>query len=406
MGFNDINLQVSGPQQPASTYKTKVLKGQVPFATQVTEPNTKYVIKHNFVLNGDVAIPENCILEFDGGSISGGNVKFTDTIICGAPKINNQTTNVSGNVYDSTGNKVNAIYFWKTNKVTKLRANIWGDNRNGERAEDFIARKRVLNYLGFNEFNLNLDFYDNQLKIAHVADYSGDACKTFIDSLNLDVRSIKFRNTNEADLTNHISELNTWITKILDENWFPYIEAISVLNENQDSFSNVTTMTAYATLIETLQQSYPNVKFSVCTIGLWSTYPSSWIDIFRTKGIKTIYSDFYPKVSDNDENYSMYLEAFHNLSDGTFSYYKNYFDTIIIGECGSIDNIGGGLTGNPDAISDTYGIKEKVALYYNLLFEEFEKAKIDSAYVWNMFLFKQSDLDYYRENIVKAKGCL
>lgn len=71
MGFNDINLQVSGPQQPTSTYKTKVLKGQVPFATQVTEPNTKYVIKHNFVLNGDVTIPENCILEFDGGSISG-----------------------------------------------------------------------------------------------------------------------------------------------------------------------------------------------------------------------------------------------------------------------------------------------------------------------------------------------
>lgn len=71
MGFNDINIQVSGPQQPASTYKTKVLKGQVPFATQVTEPNTKYVIKHNFVINGDVTIPENCILEFDGGSISG-----------------------------------------------------------------------------------------------------------------------------------------------------------------------------------------------------------------------------------------------------------------------------------------------------------------------------------------------
>ena len=71
MGFNDINLQVSGPQQPASTYKTKVLKGQVPFATQVTEPNTKYVIKHNFVLDGDVTIPANCVLQFDGGSISG-----------------------------------------------------------------------------------------------------------------------------------------------------------------------------------------------------------------------------------------------------------------------------------------------------------------------------------------------
>ena len=65
------NVNVSGPVQPTSTYKTKILKGQVPFATQVTEPNIKYVIKHNFVLNSDVTIPENCILEFDGGSVSG-----------------------------------------------------------------------------------------------------------------------------------------------------------------------------------------------------------------------------------------------------------------------------------------------------------------------------------------------
>lgn len=82
MGFNDINLQVSGPQQPASTYKTKVLKGQVPFAVQVTEPNTKYVIKHNFDLGGEsVTIPENCVLQFDGGSVRNGFLAGQNTII-------------------------------------------------------------------------------------------------------------------------------------------------------------------------------------------------------------------------------------------------------------------------------------------------------------------------------------
>lgn len=67
----DINVNVSGPVQPTSTYKTVVLKGNHSFASQVTEPNTKYVIKHDFVLDGDVTIPNNCVLEFDGGSISG-----------------------------------------------------------------------------------------------------------------------------------------------------------------------------------------------------------------------------------------------------------------------------------------------------------------------------------------------
>ncbi len=69
--YNNINVNVSGPIQPTATYKTKVLKGNHSFASQVTEPNMKYVIKHDFVLDGDVTIPENCILEFDGGSIIG-----------------------------------------------------------------------------------------------------------------------------------------------------------------------------------------------------------------------------------------------------------------------------------------------------------------------------------------------
>lgn len=67
----DINVNVSGPIQPTATYKTKVLKGNHSFASQVTEPNMKYVIKHDFVLDGDITIPANCVLEFDGGSISG-----------------------------------------------------------------------------------------------------------------------------------------------------------------------------------------------------------------------------------------------------------------------------------------------------------------------------------------------
>ena len=119
MGFNDINLQVSGPQQPASIYKTKVLKGQVPFATQVTEPNTKYVIKHNFVLNGDVTIPENCILEFDGGSISGEHtIEFTNTTINGNVKIS--VSVVSGTI----GNK-------ETQKIdSKEEINISNDDKN------------------------------------------------------------------------------------------------------------------------------------------------------------------------------------------------------------------------------------------------------------------------------------
>lgn len=82
MGYNNVNVNVSGPVQPTSTYKTKVLKGNHSFASQVTEPNMKYVIKHNFVLDGgSITIPEGCLLEFDGGAISNGTLVGQSTIL-------------------------------------------------------------------------------------------------------------------------------------------------------------------------------------------------------------------------------------------------------------------------------------------------------------------------------------
>lgn len=82
MSYNNVNVNVSGPVQPTSTYKTKVLKGNHSFASQVTEANMKYVIKYDFDLNGqNVEIPEGCILEFDGGSISNGTLTGNNTIL-------------------------------------------------------------------------------------------------------------------------------------------------------------------------------------------------------------------------------------------------------------------------------------------------------------------------------------
>ena len=82
MSFDNVNVNVSGPVQPTSIYKTKVLKGNQSFASQVTESNTKYVIKHDFDLKGEeVEIPANCVLEFDGGSLTNGTILFNDTYI-------------------------------------------------------------------------------------------------------------------------------------------------------------------------------------------------------------------------------------------------------------------------------------------------------------------------------------
>ena len=75
----DVNVKVTAlttnPNVPV-TYKTVVLKKNfvngVNTLTQdmMSIVNTKYMIKYNYTLGENITIPENCILEFDGGSIA------------------------------------------------------------------------------------------------------------------------------------------------------------------------------------------------------------------------------------------------------------------------------------------------------------------------------------------------
>lgn len=53
----------------------------------ISDENTIYVIRYDFDLKGEtVTIPENCVLEFEGGSLSNGSVDFNHCAVCGLKK--------------------------------------------------------------------------------------------------------------------------------------------------------------------------------------------------------------------------------------------------------------------------------------------------------------------------------
>ena len=83
MGRPNVNVAVGGPKNDhQTTYKTIVLKENIPFDSQVGTTNTKYVIKWDFDLGGStVTIPQDCILEFDGGNLSHGALVGQDTLV-------------------------------------------------------------------------------------------------------------------------------------------------------------------------------------------------------------------------------------------------------------------------------------------------------------------------------------
>lgn len=106
----DVNVKVTAlttnPNVPV-TYKTIILKKNlvngVNTLTQemMSAQNTKYVVKYDYVLGEDITIPANCVLEFDGGSISasGSNDTITGTntgIQAGLVKIFNTDVTLEG----------------------------------------------------------------------------------------------------------------------------------------------------------------------------------------------------------------------------------------------------------------------------------------------------------------------
>ena len=49
--------------------------------SMINKPNTTYIIRRDYLLSEDITIPANCVLKFRGGSICGGRITGSNTII-------------------------------------------------------------------------------------------------------------------------------------------------------------------------------------------------------------------------------------------------------------------------------------------------------------------------------------
>ena len=78
------NINVGGAANGIQTYKTIVLKPNIPFAQQLGNEDTIYVIKWDYDLGGgEINVPANCVLKFDGGSLNNGSITLSNTYVEG-----------------------------------------------------------------------------------------------------------------------------------------------------------------------------------------------------------------------------------------------------------------------------------------------------------------------------------
>lgn len=99
--YRDISVNIGGlkKEQTNKIYDITTLKNNLPFKSQIEDKeNTRFIVKWDFDLNDEsITIGENCILEFDGGSIDNGELIGQNTIIDSGP------TQIFGDNIELTG---------------------------------------------------------------------------------------------------------------------------------------------------------------------------------------------------------------------------------------------------------------------------------------------------------------
>lgn len=127
---NDINEEVAAVPYNATTPNGMgkvVLKKNDNFKQVVeaqTNGNTIFVIKYDFTLTGNVTVPANCVLEFDGGSISGAYI------------ITGNDTNIKANEKDVI---FTAVSFAGTWNITNIYATWFSDIEQTNRLKQVFA---------------------------------------------------------------------------------------------------------------------------------------------------------------------------------------------------------------------------------------------------------------------------
>ena len=93
-----INIGLSNYQ---SIYKCKVLQpknGTLLTQDMILEPNTKYIINHILNLNRQtIKIPENCIIEINGGQLKNGTLVGNNTILLNPNGVDSIFNNITQN---------------------------------------------------------------------------------------------------------------------------------------------------------------------------------------------------------------------------------------------------------------------------------------------------------------------
>lgn len=368
-------------------YLRKNIVGDKNVLTQamINKANTIYVIQYDYDLKeASINIPENCVLQFDGGSLSNGNITLNNTIVS-QPKIDNNNVKIIGNMLNTDRDKINAIYYWIKNKNITFRHNLfYGTN-------GFDNNYNKLKTLGINEFQVFFSL-NNSKELGFKTDdstiiYGIDNIVNYFKDKHVDVRSIKFH----SYPIDSYNEIKQHVENIISSNIFPFIESVFVVNENQSVFSSNTNIDNYVSIVNELSKKYTNIDFGIISsdfIGIRLSKGYA-LTALNDKGVFAI--NYYPKMGNNEDPYDdNIIDNFkYNISNHFGNYSKlcrflnvSLDNKIYITETGCNDYEDGGFTGGNNSTIKGNINSINAIRYMNCLLDNLNLKNIVAIYGW------------------------
>lgn len=274
----------------------------------INQPNTIYEIRYDFDLNNnEIAIPEGCILDFQGGNFSNGILHTDKTIVLGNPD-----SEIIGTIYDKDGIEISP----KTKKKKQSAFNIcssfsmFGDSLKMPNINDKRVFYRdtgmnkiwlciLLQYDDVNNKVFIPDWYDDYHKLGGLS----GVVKYLRHNMGCETVCVKLhKNYNFKNTANEPNAYEEFCYKIIDEMKLININTIFISNEEYSRIiPGSIWLECFKNIIQYAHSKDIKVGFS---INQWDNSIKN-IDLELLNMIDKPYENFYPELNWKDEKSSL-----------------------------------------------------------------------------------------------------
>jgi len=360
-----------------------------------------WVISADIDLNGGTKeIPSDVILDFRDCAFSNGNIVLNETKILN-PSFDHSSIRIKGNMYNADGNQINPIFYHVKRSNFPIRHNIWYSASTGYTLDECYEKLKLL---GFNEFQCNFGMslvtYDPHISIASNSSIAGTQnIIDYLTGVNYDIRSFKMHTTEDSLDTDFQDAKEQFIRDIIGSGIFPNLESVFLLNENEDAYSDDSTMDYIAEICSDLKTTYANIDFSVTFSSISDLHTSDLLplDKLALYDINIFSANIYPYMcSNNQVDGDVFIDRLNQQIENmykAFTYTSEKrgmaLSNIYVTEFGGGDNSNGGYAGGEGGT----GVYTKNTIdYHRYVLQNFEKY-YKAVYMWRCFLWSDETIE-------------